>query len=303
MTPVSYQICCVGHLTQDHIISPVSDQYMAGGTSYYFSHALSGFQLNYGLVTSVAESEMSYVNELRGLGIQVHVFPSKQTLYFENIYAGHPDDRSQRVLAQADPFRAEQLKGINAGIFHLGPLLANDIPLELLKTLAAKSKVSIDVQGYLRKVENQQVCPAEWEGSREALSLVHTVKADESELKVLTGCTTVREGIAQLAGLGVKEIVITSASLGSVVYCDNRIEEICAFKPAQEIDATGCGDTYIAGYLYQREKGASPKFAAEFGAAMASLKMESVGSFTGSEQEVLNFIQTAERIEKAFDIG
>ena len=39
--------------------------------------------------------------------------------------------------------------------------------------------------------------------------------------------------------------------------------------------ATGCGDTYMAGYLYQRLKGAGIQDAGEFAAAMATLKLGS----------------------------
>jgi sugar/nucleoside kinase (ribokinase family) len=41
-----------------------------------------------------------------------------------------------------------------------------------------------------------------------------------------------------------------------------------------ETDTTGCGDTYMAGYLYQRIKRATPENAVQFGAALATLKIE-----------------------------
>ncbi len=54
--------------------------------------------------------------------------------------------------------------------------------------------------------------------------------------------------------------------------------------PPPVIDATGCGDTYMAGFLYQRIKGASLQEAGEFAAAMATLKIQSSGPFTGTRQ-------------------
>lgn len=31
-------ICCIGHITLDKIVTPRKTTYMPGGTSYYFSH-------------------------------------------------------------------------------------------------------------------------------------------------------------------------------------------------------------------------------------------------------------------------
>jgi sugar/nucleoside kinase (ribokinase family) len=42
----------------------------------------------------------------------------------------------------------------------------------------------------------------------------------------------------------------------------------------------------MAGYLYQRLKGAGIQQAGEFAAAMATLKIESSGPFTGTQQDV-----------------
>jgi sugar/nucleoside kinase (ribokinase family) len=281
-----YDICCIGHITLDRVVTSTTEKHMAGGTSFYFSNALRQMDVNYGLVTAIAESEMSFVTDLRNNGTEVIVFPSVKTVYFENIYSANLDQRTQRVLQEADPFAIEQLKEISARIFHLGPLLANDIPVELIRDLSERSKVSLDVQGYLREVSGQRVCAVDWLEKKEALQYVHTVKADEAELEVLTGIKGIEAGAMELAAWGVKEVVVTRASLGSVIYADRIFYDIPAYKPAVETDATGCGDTYMAGYLYQRVKGAGIQEAGEFGAAMASLKIESSGPFNGTKEDV-----------------
>ena len=61
---------------------------------------------------------MKTVEELRAEGIDVAVMPSKHTVYFENIYGENQDNRTQRVLAKADPFTVEYLENIDSKIFH-----------------------------------------------------------------------------------------------------------------------------------------------------------------------------------------
>jgi len=281
-----YDICCIGHITLDRVVTSTTEKHMAGGTSFYFSNALRQMDVNYGLVTAIAESEMSFVTELRNNGTEVIVFPSVKTVYFENIYSAKLDHRTQRVLQESDPFTVEQLSDIDAEIFHLGPLLANDIPVALIRELSKKSRVSLDVQGYLREVSGQRVCAVDWFEKKEALQYVHTVKADEAELEVLTGIKGIEAGARELADWGVREVVVTRASLGSVIYAEGVFYDIPAYEPAVETDATGCGDTYMAGYLYRRVKGAGVQEAGEFGAAMASLKIESSGPFNGTKEDV-----------------
>lgn len=281
-----YDICCIGHITLDRVVTTTTEKHMAGGTSFYFSNALRNMDLNYVLVTAIGETELAFVTDLRSNGIEVNVFPSAKTVYFENIYSANLDQRTQRVLQEADSFTIDQLSDVAAKIFHLGPLLAKDIPVELIKSLSERSMVSLDVQGYLREVRDEAVCAVDWFNKKEALQYVHTVKADEAELEVLSGAKGIPEGARVLAGWGVKEVVVTRASLGSVIYADGVFYAIPAFKPLAEIDATGCGDTYMAGYLYQRVKGAGIQESGEYGAAMASLKMESSGPFNGTDGDI-----------------
>jgi sugar/nucleoside kinase (ribokinase family) len=282
-----YDICCVGHITSDKVVTTKAVKHMAGGTAFYFSYAVCNLDVNYLLVTALAENEMPYVVSLRNKGIEVKVQPSAHTVYFENIYAEDQDHRTQNVLAKADPFTMEQLEQVDAKIFHLGPLLADDISTELIKTLAGKGRVSLDAQGYLRKVKNKKVYPIDWPEKQEALQYVAILKADEAEMEVLTGHKEVSKGAKLLAEWGVKEVVITNGSMGSVIYSDGVFYQIPAYKPQIIVDATGCGDTYMGGYLYQRVKGKGIQEAGEFAAAIASLKMESSGPFTGTEEEVI----------------
>jgi sugar/nucleoside kinase (ribokinase family) len=152
-----YDICCVGHITLDKVVTPRVTAHMAGGTSFYFSNAIRNMDVNYTLVTTLAESEMVVVEKLRARGINVNACACGLSVYFENIYSENQDHRTQRVLQKANPFTVEQLQEINAKIFHLGPLLADDMPVELIKELNSRGKVSLDVQGYLRKVEDKNV--------------------------------------------------------------------------------------------------------------------------------------------------
>ena len=123
-------ICCIGHITLDKIVTPKMTVYMPGGTSFYFANAISrlpheGFQL----VTAVGESELGAVEKIRGLGVDVKTLPSRKSVYFENIYGENQNERRQRVLAKADPFTVEGLKDVDAKIYHLGSLLADDFSL------------------------------------------------------------------------------------------------------------------------------------------------------------------------------
>lgn len=71
---------------------------------------------------------------------------------------------------------------------------------------------------------------------------------------------------------------------------------IPAYKPGQVVDATGCGDTYTIGYLYQRVSGASIEEAGRFAAAMSTLKIEKSGPFCGNKEDVIRCMETAEQM-------
>ncbi len=288
-------ICCIGHLTLDKIVTPRKTAYMPGGTSYYFTYGIQHLKdsKNYKLVTALAPSEYATVEDMRRKGIKVEVLPSRHTVYFENTYGENQDERTQRVLAKADPFTAEDLKDEQAKFFHLGSLLADDFPLEVVKLLSKKGVLAVDAQGYLREVKGEHVYPTDWKEKKEALKYIDILKVNEHEAEVLTGCKDPKQAALQLAEWGVKEVLLTLGSLGSLIYAEGRFYRIPAYPPKEVADATGCGDTYVLGYLYMRNKGFSYEEAGCFAAAMSTIKLEKSGPFSGSEEDVWHILNTS----------
>lgn len=281
-------ICCIGHITKDKIITPRQTVYMAGGTSFYFSYAFSHLPQNvsFQLVTKLGEGEMKSVEDMRQAGIDVHVYPSSHTVYFENKYGENQNDRTQRVLERADPFTVDEMREVNAGVYHLGSLLSDDFSTEVVKYLSTKGRISIDAQGYLREVRGEKVYPIDWAEKREILAHTDIIKVNEHEMEVITGLTDPRAAAKCLAEWGVKEVCVTLGSEGSIILAEGKFYDIPAYEPKEIVDATGCGDTYSAGYLWCRAQGMGFEESGKFAAAMCTLKLEHSGPFDGSIDDV-----------------
>lgn len=284
-------ICCIGHITLDKIVTPRQTVHMPGGTAFYFAHAMGNLGAeSFRLVTSLAESEMGAVDDIRRKGIAVDVIPSPTSVYFENIYGENQNDRKQRVLAKAAPFTVENLRDVEAKFFHLGTLLADDFSLDVVKYLSSKGILSVDAQGYLREVRGEKVYPVDWNDKLEALRHIDILKANEKEMEVLTGCSDPHEAALKLAAWGVKEVLLTLGDMGSLIYAEGKFHEIPAYPSPDVVDATGCGDTYMTGYLYMRSKNASYTEAGRFAAAMCTIKLGASGPFSATKSDVMEII-------------
>ena len=281
-------LCCIGHITRDKIITPKQTVYMAGGTSFYFTYGIRHLPevVSYQLVTKVGEESMPEIEKMRGLGVDVKCFESRRTVYFENKYGDNPNERTQRVLAKADPFTVEEMEGLDARIYHLGSLLADDFSPEVVRTLSRKGQVSLDVQGYLREVRGESVFPVDWSNKEEILRMTDILKLNEQEMEIVTNSKDPRTVARLLADMGVKEVLITFGSYGSLIYAEGQFYEIPAYEPREVVDATGCGDTYSTGYLYCRSQGIGYEESGKFAAAMCTKKLEHSGPFEGNIEAV-----------------
>ena len=292
-------ICCIGHITHDRIITPGTDVHIPGGASYYFTHGISHLldgKVSYKLITSLAEEDMQAVRDIEALGIPAEVIPSRHTVYFENIYETDMNHRRQRVLAKADPFTVEALKDVEARYIVLGSLLDDDFSLDVIRYLSDRGTLVVDAQGYLREVRDQKVFAVDWPDKLEALKYIDILKVNEYEAAVLTGEKDLRKSVRRLAEWGPREVLLTMGDLGSLVYSQGLFYVIPAYAPSKVVDTTGCGDTYVMGYLFRRCQGAGIPAAAHFAAAVSSLKLEHTGPFCGTAEEALSLIPESLRI-------
>ena len=287
------KICSIGHITLDKIITPEREVNMFGGTAYYFAQAM--YHLNGGrdfhLVTALAPSEMRAADDLRERGLRVTTLPSAHTVYFENKYGADLNHRTQRVLAKADPFQVDDLKYVKAGVYHLGSLLADDFSLDLLRILSHRGTLSVESQGFLREVRNQQVYPTDWTNKTEAFRYIDVLKVNEQEMEILSGQPEAHDAALQLAEWGINEVAVTLGDKGALILENNHFYDIPAYPAKHVVDATGCGDTFSTGYLYMRSRGADPDEAGRFAAAMSTLKLAQSGPFSATEDDVWRMIR------------
>ena len=255
LSPSGFDICVVGHITRDIIRIGRTKRVTTGGTGYYSSIALNRLGLKVAVLTKVAESDKAgLLRELSMNEITTFSKKSKTTSAFENAYrGGDPDTRVQQIRSVGAPFSPEDVEGITATSFHVGPLTNRDIPVQLLKQLATRASiVSLDVQGMLRPARIGPVSEEDWPEKIAGLGCVDILKANEKEALVLSGRKVVDRAASALASLGPKEVIITVGSLGSLIYAEHALHRIPCCSPRKIEDPTGCADTYMAGYLYQR---------------------------------------------------
>ena len=290
------EICCIGHITRDRIITqqPHHVTHCAGGTAYYVAWAFQALKAPdsaFQLITSVSAEVMPEVEKLRQNGIDVMAYESPTNVFFENSYGVNMDHRTQRVLAKSEPFTIAQLEKAEAKVFHLGTLLADDFAPEVVEYLATKGDVSIDVQGFLRAVEGEQVLSRSWSDKRRLLKHTAILKVNEWECQSLTDLTNPFKAAELIHDWGVREVIITLGGGGSIIYAEGKFYETPAYPPRQLVDATGCGDTYSAGYLYCRSQGMDYQESGRFAAAMCTLKLEHTGPFRHTIEEVRKLIR------------
>lgn len=287
-------ICCVGHISRDRVITPKIDVQMPGGSAYYVAKAISKLppKVSFKLVTKMAEKDREVALQMQRDGIDVRICDSKDTVYFENIYGDNPDERKQRVLAKSDPFTYDDIGGIPARYYMLGALLPDDFSLKFIEYIwASGGYVVLDAQGFLRRVRYKKVCGRYWHDYREMLHSVRILKVNEDEAYQITSSIDMREAAEMIETYGVNEAVVTLGSKGSLIYAYGKCYEVPAFKPTKLVDATGCGDTYMAGYVYMRAQDVSPYESGLFAAAMCTLKLGHSGPFDASIDDVTKLLK------------
>ena len=90
----------------------------------------------------------------------------------------------------------------------------------------------------------------------------------------------------KLSRYGPEEVIITCGSRDSLIYSKGKFYSIPSFLPRNSADPTGCGDTYMAGYLSLRQETDDLSEVGKFAAKVASVKLENWGPFKGTREDL-----------------
>ena len=193
----------------------------------------------------------------------------------------------------ADPFRIEEFasEDVKARVYQIAALIAGEVPLDVVKYLAGRSKVGLDAQGFLRNAVGNDLLTKDWRAKREAFQYLDFLKTDAAEAEILTGKSDREEALRVLADMGAKEIILTH-SREVIAYAEGNVYR-APFKARNLSGRTGRGDTCFATYLTQRLHKAPPE-ALKYAAALTSIKMETPGPFKGP-------LNTVERLLATYD--
>lgn len=273
-----FDVVIIGPFPKDIYVLGGKERTSLSGTVYFSSFPLKIMGLRVAVVVKLAKKDFSNIKEFERKGIKVFPVLSKETTSIKNIYpTANLDVRICKVISRGEPFRAEEIPEIKAKVYQIGALIAGDIPYSLIKKLAQKGKIVLDVRGFIRGVKGKELKFIPWPEKKQVLKLVHFLKLDKAEVQFLTKKEDLREAAKELAIFGPKEILITSDK-GALLFAQEKFFE-APFTPKEIRGRTGRGDTLIAAYVGKRLLKASYKEALRFAAKITSKKLETLGPY------------------------
>ena len=138
-----------------------------------------------------------------------------------------------------------------------------------------------DPQGLIRNADEKgRIYHERVHGIEQALGLFDIVKPNELEAQILTGIDCRKDPFAaaeMIKSWGPTIVIVTLAELGSLIYDGDQFIQIPPYH-IDLIDATGAGDTYMAGFTFEYLKtGGDLRRAGCFASCTSSVMIEFSG--------------------------
>jgi len=236
-------VAVVGNLARD-VIEGTPPR--PGGGPFHCARALRLVRARSVIVARAGDR--SLFRPLAALGVPVRRVEGTATSSFSIHYEG--ETRVMQILEVGDSWEPERAAGLPAGGWvHLAPLARSDFPSETLAAFARGRRLSYDGQGLVRA---PRVGPLALDADYdpEVLSHLQVLKLSDEEADVL----------GDTAGLHVPELLLTHGIHGCTVCVDGTATHVPC-NPI-DVDPTGAGDAFMAGYIAARAEGRPPLAAA-----------------------------------------
>jgi 2-dehydro-3-deoxygluconokinase len=150
--------------------------------------------------------------------------------------------------------------------------------LQWAQELASRSMIALDCNFRPALWKSPEQARHRIDRLRDIAALMVTSLEDE---EALWGDCSLTDTLERLTGAA-PEVVMRTGKRGCWVLSEGHWNEATA-RPAGVIDATGAGDSHLAGYVAARMHGADPLQAAHFANAVARVIVTQRGSIPGAE--------------------
>ena len=276
------RLLALGHVSRDR--RPGGD--VLGGSVTYGALAARSLGWEAAILTS-AGPDFEPERELPGLPVFVRRSPA--TTRFVNEY-DEDGTRHQVVTARAGDVDLEALPASwhDPEVLLLGPIVGE---LSGVRAPALEAGcVGAIAQGYVRVIDTDGLVSArEWVRPDRDLPGVHVLFLSEHDLP------DAEARARDLVSL-VPIVALTRGWRGVTLLTRQGAHEIPSL-PRPEVDPTGAGDVFAAGFLVRYQETGDPLEAAAFAACTASCVVEGVGTSTlGDRDEVLRRMALRERM-------
>jgi sugar/nucleoside kinase (ribokinase family) len=283
-----YDIVFMGHLCTATIFPFKGDPFVErGGPAFFGPLAASCLEKRIAAVTRIANSETQLLEPLKTAGIDLYVQPVETVQYRVVFPTANVDERQAFLIRGGGHFCIDDLPPIEPCLIHLGGLSIHEFSLEFMRALKKQGfRLSVDMCSFVNNVDEQTRLGylADVPEKKEILSMVDFVKVDVMEAKALTGTDILRDQADILEDWGSLETVITYSE-GALASSKGKTM-FAKFTNRSTRGRMGRGDTFSGAYLARRLDH-SVEDSLRFAAALTSIKMESLGPFPGSLEDVL----------------
>ncbi|MGQ4872805.1 MAG: carbohydrate kinase family protein [Promethearchaeia archaeon] len=318
--PIS--ITFAGHFAVDNIIRfNVENEPTLGGSVTYCSLALSNYtnDVEIHIISCIGKNNFnnSFLDILKKQNINL-----KGITWYDtnntNFVLRYSDHSRTLILRSKSPdlsiknIPKEYLKE-PPDAFVFVPI-CNEIPFDFVESIVnlfPKSYIGMDLQGFIRKIDdNGNVLMEREEKMLENINKIIDITGDklilkgsEEEMKLISGKTNLDEVMEYFNAVRFKGIsIMTLGENGSMITRrGEKLLKIPAFRPKKVEDETGAGDAYLAIFMYEFLK--SDKLwdsiaqAGLFASAAASFLVEEKGPYGfKSKEQILERIRNKKYI-------
>ena len=287
-----YDIVFIGQLGMGTIVPFKGSAFTEpGGPLLFASIGASCLGKRIAAVARISESDEYPLEPLRKAGIDLFGFPGDIAQYRVVFPTANFDQRQGFVKGGGDLLISD-IPPFEPCLVHLCCMTGPGLQLELLRALRRRGfRLSVDMQSFVLQADDETglVHFRDVLDKKEILAMADFVKLDAVEAQTLTGADVLQEQADILEGWGSSETVITSSE-GALARSKGKTAFV-KFTNRSTCGRMGRGDTLIGSYLARRLDH-SVEDSLRFATALTSIKMESIGPFRGSLDDILERMGT-----------